>query len=186
MASASGADQVRRPGAAAGACRPMHSGQAAAVHELQREVRPALAARRPRRSARCWGAAAGRRPRPRSGSGPVCSALACAAGQDHLERDQPVEADLPGLVDDAHAAAPQFAQDLVAGRSGRRHRGRQRGWSGGPVGRGRHGGRCRRSCARGEQHRLRQGGVVLVHRRGRRAWVSVRWPGRSLPGKRGG
>ena len=27
------------------------------------------------------------------------------AGQDHLQGDRPVEADLPGLVDDAHAAA---------------------------------------------------------------------------------
>ena len=35
------------------------------------------------------------------------------AGEDHLERDGPVEADLPGLVDDAHAAAGDLADDLV-------------------------------------------------------------------------
>ena len=35
------------------------------------------------------------------------------AGLDHLERHGPVERDLPGLVDDAHAAAAQLAADLV-------------------------------------------------------------------------
>ena len=35
------------------------------------------------------------------------------AGLDHLERDGPVEGDLPGLVDDAHAAAAQLPADLV-------------------------------------------------------------------------
>ena len=35
------------------------------------------------------------------------------AGPDHLQGDGPVEADLPGLVDDAHAAAAQLAPDLV-------------------------------------------------------------------------
>ena len=35
------------------------------------------------------------------------------AGEDHLERDGPVEADLPGLEDDAHAAAGDLADDLV-------------------------------------------------------------------------
>ena len=35
------------------------------------------------------------------------------AGLDHLEGDGPVEADLPGLVDDAHAAAAQLLVDLV-------------------------------------------------------------------------
>ena len=35
------------------------------------------------------------------------------AGEDHLERDGPVEADLPGLEDDAHAAAGELADDLV-------------------------------------------------------------------------
>ena len=38
------------------------------------------------------------------------------AGQDHLEGDEAVRADLPGLVDDAHAAAAQLAQDLIAWR----------------------------------------------------------------------
>ena len=35
------------------------------------------------------------------------------AGQDHLEGDGAVEADLPGLEDDAHAAAGDLADDLV-------------------------------------------------------------------------
>ena len=35
------------------------------------------------------------------------------AGEDHLEGDDAVEADLPGLVDDAHAAAGDLLQQLV-------------------------------------------------------------------------
>ena len=38
------------------------------------------------------------------------------AGQDHLQGDQAVQAELPGLVDDAHAAPAELAEDLVAGR----------------------------------------------------------------------
>jgi hypothetical protein len=37
------------------------------------------------------------------------------AGQDHLERHGALEADLPGLVDDAHASSTQLFEDLVAG-----------------------------------------------------------------------
>ncbi len=37
------------------------------------------------------------------------------AGQDHLQRAQPVEPELPGQVHDPHAAAPQLFEDLVAG-----------------------------------------------------------------------
>src|SRR5205814_2364041 len=33
-------------------------------------------------------------------------------GGEHLERDQPIQRDLPGTIDDAHAAATQFAEDL--------------------------------------------------------------------------
>ncbi len=36
------------------------------------------------------------------------------AGQDHLESAGAVQAHLPGVVDHAHAATPEFAQDLVA------------------------------------------------------------------------
>ena len=35
------------------------------------------------------------------------------AGEDHLERDGPVQADLARLEDDAHAAAGDLADDLV-------------------------------------------------------------------------
>jgi hypothetical protein len=35
------------------------------------------------------------------------------ARQDHFQGDEPVELDLPGLVDDAHAAAAQLAEDLI-------------------------------------------------------------------------
>ena len=40
-------------------------------------------------------------------------ALARSAGQDHLEGDDAVELDLPGLVDDAHAAAAEFVEQFV-------------------------------------------------------------------------
>src|SRR6266478_4926608 len=35
------------------------------------------------------------------------------AGQDHLEGDEALEAALPGLVDNAHSAAPQLRQQFV-------------------------------------------------------------------------
>src|SRR5262249_19536511 len=35
------------------------------------------------------------------------------AGEDHLQRDGPIEADLSGLVYDAHTAAGDLAEDLV-------------------------------------------------------------------------
>ena len=40
------------------------------------------------------------------------------AAQDHLQDAGAVQKDLPGAVDDAHAAAAQLAQDLVAGDGG--------------------------------------------------------------------
>ncbi len=43
-----------------------------------------------------------------SGDG-VCPA------QDHLQRAGAIQADLPGTVDDAHPAAAQLTQDLIAG-----------------------------------------------------------------------
>jgi hypothetical protein len=42
-----------------------------------------------------------------------------ATGQDHLERNHPVQPEVARLVDDAHAAAAQLAEHLVA----RHHRG---------------------------------------------------------------
>src|SRR5262249_2720727 len=44
------------------------------------------------------------------------------ARQDHLQRARAAQAQLPGLVDDAHAAAAQNAPDLVAGDRLRAHR----------------------------------------------------------------
>ena len=50
------------------------------------------------------------------------------AGEDHLERHRPIQADLPGLEHDAHAAAGDLADDLVvaeiAGRGRERSLGR--------------------------------------------------------------
>ena len=58
-----------------------------------------------------------------------------SAAQDHFQGDDAVEADLPGLVNDAHAAAVQLLQDLVAGH-GQAHRWRRPGAGRrGPVGR---------------------------------------------------
>jgi hypothetical protein len=53
------------------------------------------------------------------------------AGEDHLQRDDPAQAQVARLVDDAHAAAAQLLQVLVAG--DRRGRG-ARGCSPGRVG----------------------------------------------------
>ena len=39
--------------------------------------------------------------------------------QDHLQRHEPAQRDLPGAVDDAHAAVAQFADNLVARHSWR-------------------------------------------------------------------
>ena len=39
-------------------------------------------------------------------------------GREHLHGSEPVEQPIPGLVDDAHTALAQFAQDLVAGNLG--------------------------------------------------------------------
>ena len=39
------------------------------------------------------------------------------AGPDHLQRHQPIEADLAGLVDDPHAADRQLIQQLVIAES---------------------------------------------------------------------
>ena len=40
-------------------------------------------------------------------------------GQDHLQRDQAVEPDVPGLVDHAHAAPADLLEELIADRPGR-------------------------------------------------------------------
>ena len=48
------------------------------------------------------------------------------AAQDHLQGDDAVELDLPGLVDNAHSAAVQLAEDFVT-RDGRLIRARRRG-----------------------------------------------------------
>ena len=39
--------------------------------------------------------------------------IGVSAGEDHLQRDEPVEFDLSGLVDDAHSAAPEFTDNVV-------------------------------------------------------------------------
>src|SRR5437016_6086943 len=39
-----------------------------------------------------------------------------ATGEDHLEGHGALELDLPGLVDDAHATAAEFFEDLIAWR----------------------------------------------------------------------
>ena len=48
-----------------------------------------------------------------------------AAAADHLQGDQAVQAALPGLVDDAHAAPAELAEDLVAGQFRQRDYGRR-------------------------------------------------------------
>jgi len=43
-----------------------------------------------------------------------------AARQDHLQRDDAIQLEVPRLVDDTHAALAELAQDLVAGHLARR------------------------------------------------------------------
>ena len=83
-------------------------------------------ARRCRGPGRRWGAGAWRRPRPRRGSGRR-RGVGVGAGQDHLQGAGAVQADLPGPVDDAHAAAAELALDQVAGDRRRRALERVRG-----------------------------------------------------------
>ena len=109
-------EQLDEPGRLAGRPRVPGQvlGQAAAVHELQGEVRVAVRLadledlhdvlvlqRRDR-----LGLAPEPLPLGRPGVRP---------GQDHLQRDGAVEGELPGLVDDAHPAAADLPDDLVAG-----------------------------------------------------------------------
>ena len=49
-----------------------------------------------------------------------CSGARLAPPADHLDRDQAVQADLAGHVDDAHAALAELLQELVAGDRGPR------------------------------------------------------------------
>ena len=104
------------PSAVGPGCRP---------RRIPARNRAGRRARRLRRSARCSGAAAARPPRPRCGSGPARCGAGVSAGQDHLQGDQALQLDVPGLVDHAHAAAAQLPQDLVTRHSsphGRGHR----------------------------------------------------------------
>ena len=43
------------------------------------------------------------------------SDCACLPLEDHLQGDEPVQRTVPGLVDDAHAAAPENIEQLVPG-----------------------------------------------------------------------
>ena len=97
--------------------------QAAAVAELQREERQAvvLADLVDLHDVRVL--QAGRRPRPRCGSGPGRSAPAWPPARIIFRATTRFRPTLPGLVDDAHAAAAQLAQDLVAGDGDRPIRG---------------------------------------------------------------
>jgi hypothetical protein len=82
------------------------------------------------------------------------------SGDEHLQRHGPVEADLRRLVDDAHAAAAQFALDLEARHGGRSDAGlaRRLDEGGVRVGRGRGG-----AGGVGVAGRVGAGGVVVRH-----------------------
>ena len=67
-----------------------------------------------------------------------CSRLTgVVAGQNHLEGAETIQADLTGQIDDSHAAAAEFVQNLVAGYGGYRP---PRPGRSDAVGQGRHGG----------------------------------------------
>ena len=103
-------------------------GQAAPLDELHGEVRPALDV------ARVVHLHDVRVPQAGEGRGlpaeaPEFLRTGERAGEQHLDRDRAVERALPGLVDDAHAAAAEHRLHLVAGdlrQVGGRRRGRDR------------------------------------------------------------
>jgi hypothetical protein len=139
--------------------------QAAAGHELQGEVRPAvgLADLVDLHDVGVLKAGDG------LGLGAEAGQFVGAgvgAGQDHLEGDQAVQAEVPGLVDDAHAAPAQFPEELVAGDDG--------AVGGGRLGRLRHerlaraGGARRRPAVGRGQRRAGQDGFRLGGARFRR------------------
>src|SRR5262249_24411118 len=69
------------------------------------------------------------RDRPRLEQEAFAVGVRPGGGVDHLQGDDPAGADLPGLVDDPHAALAEDAEDLVAGNL-RRRRGRAGGGAG--------------------------------------------------------
>ena len=115
-------------------------GQAAAVHELERQVRV------PVRLADVENLddvrVLERRDRFRLAAEPLpLGRPGVRAGQDHLERDRAVQVEVPGLVHDAHAAAADLVNDLVTGHQRRGEVGRLRDAerhhaAGRPAGRG--------------------------------------------------
>ena len=89
-------------------------GQAAAGHELEDEVRPARGLADVVNLDDVGMLQAGERRGLRAEAGQVLRA-GLEPGQDHLQRHGAIEAELPGLVHDAHTAAAEQPQDLVAG-----------------------------------------------------------------------
>src|SRR5262249_54139778 len=132
------------PGRAAGACRPA-CGPASRRRRTPAPKTAGPGARPPRTARRCAGAAGARPPPPPTGSGPAATATPPTPGPAPAGScSAPPAASAPGagLVDDAHAAAPQLPQHLVAGhpRRGLLPRGRGEGGVAGQGGAYRAGG----------------------------------------------
>ncbi len=94
-------------------------GETAALDEFQREIRQAVV------FADLVNLHDVRVAQPGDGAGLAVEArqlrlVSVGAGENHLERDQAVEGQLPRLVDDAHAAAADLFEDRVAGNDGQR------------------------------------------------------------------
>ena len=104
-ASATVAHQLAARADGIGHRRPRSAGQAAALDIAPSRRSAGRRARRLRRSARCSDDRGWPPPRPRRGTAARPSARGQLPAEDHLQGDDPVEAHLPGLVDDAHAAA---------------------------------------------------------------------------------
>ena len=101
-------------------------GQAAAVDRTPARRRAGRRARRPRRSAQCWGAAAGPPPRPRCWKRASSSAPAWPPARIIFRATTRFSREVPGLVDDAHAAPAQLApasRNPLAGQLSGRSRG---------------------------------------------------------------
>ena len=172
--------QDRNParGPSRGRSRALQPSSEVAALDRARGRRTAGRPARPRRkSGRCWGAGAGRRPRPRPGSVNAGSSLAWLPARIILSATWRLRPHVPGLVDDAHAAPADLAEDLVAGHGWARGRPvRPLARQGRAVGREAVGGLEQEPRLQGAMD-LEQGGETVGQRRG---IVPRNRPGRGL------
>ena len=88
------------------------AGRGCRRRRIRAKNRAGLRARQSRRSARCSNEAAWQRLPPRRETAQA-NLADVRSGQNHLERDQPLQPAVPRLVDDPHSAAAELFEDVV-------------------------------------------------------------------------